>query len=90
MSRHVNNVWYDDPRAVAIAEKYAGGDPNDNTPHSAVHGGFNVLTDSRVEIDKLIGAWDEIAQAFAQKVAEILGRATTDPPTTENGNGAKS
>lgn len=81
MSKHVNNTYYSDPRGVAIAGKYLeGGAEDDSTPHSAIYGGFNVLTASQAQANAIIAAWDELASAFDSKVTEILGRIPTPPP----------
>ena len=73
MSDHIGNLYYSDARAVQIAGKYIeGGAPDDKTPHSAVHGDFNVLTNSAKEAQALIAAWPEIMQKLSEFVNEIL------------------
>ena len=73
MSGSTGNVNYSDARAVQIAAKYIeGADPNDKTSHSAVHGDFNVLTNSLNEVNAIISAWPEIMQKLAEFAQEIL------------------
>lgn len=73
MSDHIGNLYYSDARAVQIAGKYIeGGAPDDKTPHSAVHGDFNVLVDSMKEVTALFTAWPEIMQKLSESVNEIL------------------
>ena len=61
MANNVGDVYYGDPRAVAVAGKYIGGEPNDNTPHSVVHGAFTIKTNSADEAAKLMAAWRTFA-----------------------------
>lgn len=58
MAGHINDVHYDDPRAVQIAGKYLNnGDPNDNTPHSVVHGAVSIECKSVEESKAIMAAW---------------------------------
>ena len=73
MSDHIGNLYYSDTRAVQIAGKYIdGGAPDDKTHHSAVHGDFNILTNSAKEATALMSAWPEIMQRLSEFVKEIL------------------
>lgn len=73
MSDHIGNLYYSDARAVQIAGKYIeGGAPDDKTPHSAVHGDFNILTNSAKEAQALIAAWPRLMQRLSESAEEIL------------------
>lgn len=83
MSSNIGNTYYSDPRAVQIAGKYLeGGEPDDKTPHSAVHGDFNFLTNSFAEAQALMNAWPEIMQNLhdmAQKILEAIPKSESPP-----------
>lgn len=86
MSGNIGNLYYSDARAVQIAGKYIeGGAPDDKTPHNAVHGDFNILTNSMSEAQKIMLAWPEIMQAVFLKVSEIVGRESDSDPPIQTG-----
>lgn len=64
------------PRAVKVREP-----ENQEEPHSAIHGGINILTDSTLEARKIMAAWPEIANALSLKIEEVLGR---EDPVSED------
>lgn len=78
-------VLASEPRAVRVRT------PKDqDNPHSAVHGGIDILTDSVQDTRKIMAAWPEIANALALKVEEVLGRedpATEDTPNNKESDG---
>jgi hypothetical protein len=70
---HDGKILASAPRAVAVRT------PEDQaTPHSAIRGSIDILTDSVSDSRKILAAWPEIAHSLALKVEEVLGRE--DPP----------
>lgn len=57
MPGHINDVHYDDPRAVKVAGKYLGRGADDDTPHSVVHGAISIEAKSIEESNAIMAAW---------------------------------
>lgn len=79
----VGRVLANQPRAVRIREP-----ENQDSAHSAVHGGINILTNSASDTRKIMAAWSEIAEALASKIEEVLDRET--PPAEDAPNKKES
>lgn len=56
MAGHINDVHYDDPRAVQVAGKYLN-KPDDDNPHSVVHGAVSIECNSVEESKAIMAAW---------------------------------
>ena len=81
---HEGKILASEPRAVRV--RVPGEDQA--TPHSAIHGAIDILTDSVSDSRKILAAWPEIAHTLALKVEEILGRET--PPAGDAPNNKES
>ena len=71
MAGHINDVHYDDPRAVKVAGKYLGGNSDDDTPHSVVHSAVSIECKSMEETQAVMAAWPRLMADLEQALQDF-------------------